>query len=246
MAVTTITAITTTMTGTAELSGFDNASLYRLMAWLSPSYPVGAFSHSHGLEWAVEAGDVTDAATLSDWIEAVLRFGTGRQDAILLAGAWRSASTGDAAGLREVAELAAALAPSKERGVETMAQGRAFAIATSAAWPAAAEFAGEWDPMDVAYPIAVGAAAAQHAVALAPTLVAFLHAFAANLVSAGVRLVPLGQTDGQRVVAGLETVVAEIAAEARTTTLDDLGGCILLADIASMRHETQYTRLFRT
>ncbi len=230
------------LAGPGSVSGADPAALYRLMAWLSPSYPVGAFTHSHGLEWEIEAGTVSDAEGLCAWIGEILCHGAGRQDAILMAATWRAARAGDAARLETVAELAAALAPSRERRTETMSQGRAFTLATEAAWPAGAG----GDPADLAYPVAVGLAAARHAVPLEPALIAYLHAFAANLVSAGVRLVPLGQTDGQRAIARLEPVVAAVAAEALTASLDDLGGCVLLADIASMRHETQYTRLFRT
>nr|WP_132807091.1 urease accessory protein UreF [Tepidamorphus gemmatus] len=230
------------MAGSGASRGADAAALYRLMAWLSPAYPVGAFSHSHGLEWEVEAGNVCDAQGLSRWIGDILRHGGGRQDAILLAATWRAIRGGDAAGLAMIAELAAALSPSRERRTETLSQGRAFALATEAAWPAGV---GE-DPADLAYPVAVGLAAARHGIALEPALVAYLHAFAANLVSAGVRLVPLGQTDGQRAIARLEPVVAAVAAEAMAADLEVIGGCALLADIASMRHETQYTRLFRT
>ncbi len=224
----------------------DDAALYRLMAWLSPSYPVGAFSHSHGLEWAVEADEVSDAAALESWVEDVLRHGGGRQDAILFTQAHRAAAAGLSAELEEIAELAAALNPSKERRIETLSQGRAFLIATRAAWPAEFEPLGEPGSDETAYPVAVAVAAAAHGLPLRPALLAYLHAFAANIVSAGVRLVPLGQTDGQRLIAGLEPVVAEAASAAELATLDDLGGCALLADIASMRHETQYTRLFRT
>lgn len=235
---------TATRRGTAmtERTGAGTAALYRLMVWLSPSYPVGAFTHSHGLEWEVEVGAVTDADGLGRWIGDVLRHGAGRQDAILLAESWRAARADDAARLAAIAELAAALAPSKERRIETLSQGRGFMLATQAAWPADEGP----DADDLAYPVAVGLAAARHGIALDPTLIAYLHAVAANLVSAGVRLIPLGQTDGQRLIATLEPVVAGVAEEAEAAGLDDLGGCTLLADIASMRHETQYTRLFRT
>jgi len=232
------------MSETSASAGPDHAALYRLMAWLSPSYPVGAFSHSHGLEWVVEEGTVRDAGALTDWTEEILRFGAGRQDAILLAETWRAVTAGDGDRLADIAELAAALAPSKERQVESLSQGRAFALATDAAWPAGSETAA--DIPNPAYPVAVGIAAARHGVPLAPALTVYLHAFSANIVSAGIRQIPLGQTDGQKAIARLEPVVAEVAAEAETSGLDDLGGCVLLADIASMQHETQYTRLFRT
>jgi len=231
----------------AGLVGGGESSLYRLMTWLSPAYPVGAFSYSSGIEWAVESGDITDAATLKDWLATMLADGGGFCDAVLFAHAHRAATAEDDAALRDVAELAAALAPSKERHLETTAQGNAFVEATRAAWPCAVldRLKAVWDG-PVAYPVAVAAAAAGHGVALAPALAAFLQALVANWVSAGVRLVPLGQTDGQRVLAALEPVVAAAAQRALVTPLDDMGASAFRADLASLRHETQYTRLFRS
>jgi len=225
----------------------EAGALYRLMAWLSPSYPVGAFSYSGGIEWAVEAGDITDAETLKRWLLVVLADGGGFCDAVFFVHAHRAVKAGDAAALRAVAELAAAFAPSKERHLETTAQGRAFIEATRAAWPCAAldALGAAWDG-PVAYPVAVGVAAAGHGIALGSALNAYLHAVAANFVSAGVRLIPLGQTDGQRLLAALEPVVAATATRAAATRLEDVGGAAFRADIASMRHETQYTRLFRS
>jgi urease accessory protein len=223
------------------------SALYRLMAWLSPAYPVGAFSYSSGIEWAVEAGDITDADTLRHWLQVVIAHGGGFCDAVFFVQAYGAAAASDDPHMRAVAELAAAFAPSKERHLETTAQGRAFVEATRAAWPCAAldRLAAAWDGA-IAYPVAVGVAAAGHGIALEPALGAYLQAVAANLVSAGVRLVPLGQTDGQRVLAALEPVVAATAARARATPLDDVGSATFRADLASLRHETQYTRLFRS
>jgi urease accessory protein len=221
-------------------------TLARLMIWLSPAYPVGSYSYSHGLEWVVEAGNVKDAATLRTWIEDILVYGAGRSDAILLAEAWRALAAGDLAQLEVAAELAAALAPSAERRLETLAQGTAFLAATLAAWPRAELAKLAEGGREIAYPIAVGACAAAHGLPLAETAQAFTQAFAANLVSAGVRLIPLGQSDGLRVQAGLEPLVPDVVATALASTLDDVGGAAIGADIASMRHETQYTRLFRS
>ena len=225
----------------------DAAALYRLMAWLSPAYPVGAFSYSSGIEWAVEAGDITDATTLQRWLTAAIGNGGGFCDAAILVHAYRATAGNDDQTLKDVAELAAALAPSKERFLETTAQGRAFIEATQAAWPciALSRLAATWNG-PLAYPVVVGLAAAGHDIPLAGALTAFLHAVAANLVSAGVRLIPLGQTDGQRVLASLELVIATTASRALNTPLDDVGGATFRADIASMRHERQYTRLFRS
>jgi urease accessory protein len=239
-----ITVITMT---TADLAGLPSAALYRLMAWLSPAYPVGAFSYSSGLEWAVETADVTDPATLRDWIATMLRDGGAFCDAVFFVHAHRAVAGGDETALMGVAELAAAFAPSKERYLETTAQGAAFVEATRKAWPCAAldRLPGQGDA-PVAYPVAVAVASAGHGVALEPSLHAFLHALTSNLISAGLRLVPLGQSDGQRVLAALEPAVAAAAAAALATPLDEVGSAAFRADLSSMHHETQYTRLFRT
>jgi urease accessory protein len=223
------------------------ASLYRLMAWLSPAFPVGAFSYSSGIEWAVEAGDIKDADTLQAWLAVMLADGAGFCDAVLFAHVYRAAAAGDDKALRAVAELAAAFAPSKERHLETTAQGNAFVEAARAAWACdAIELLKKiWDG-PVAYPVAVAVAAAGHGIALAPALAAYLQAIAANFVSAGVRLIPLGQSDGQRVLAALEPIVTATAQRAPSVELDDIGSAAVRADLASARHETQYTRLFRS
>ncbi|UPK07852.1 urease accessory protein UreF [Bradyrhizobium sp. 170] len=225
----------------------EAAALYRLMTWLSPSFPVGAFSYSSGIEWAVEAGDITDAASLRDWLAAMLGDGSGFCDAVFLAQVHRAASAQDDVALREIAELAAALVPSRERQLETSTQGRAFIEIARSAWAC--------DGLDgmvaacgrsMVYPVAVGLVSAGHAVPLEPALHAFLHAVVSNWISAGARLVPLGQTDSQRILAGLEADVAATAKRALEASLDDLGSATFRADLASLRHETQYTRLFRS
>jgi len=230
-----------------EEDAFTTSALYRLMAWLSPSYPVGAFSYSSGLEWAVEAGDIRDADSLRRWLAVVVAEGGGFCDAVFFVQAYRSLADVDDRALRTVAELSAAFAPSKERHLETTAQGMAFIEATRAAWPCAAldRLTRVWDG-PVAYPVAVGAAIFGHGIPIEPALHAFLHALTANLISAGVRLIPLGQSDGQRVLAALEAVIAATAERALAAKLDDVGSAAWRADLASLRHETQYTRLFRS
>jgi urease accessory protein len=225
----------------------SHPALYRLMAWLSPAYPVGAFSYSNGIEWAVESGDITNAETLKRWLTVIIAEGGAFCDAVFFVHAHRAIETSDDTALRAVAELAAAFAPSKERHLETTAQGRAFVEATRAAWPCAAleTLARVWDG-PLAYPVAVGVTTAGHGIAAGPALDAYLHAVTANLISAGVRLVPLGQTDGQRLLAALEPVVAAAASRAGATPLEQVGGAAFRADLASMLHETQYTRLFRS
>jgi urease accessory protein len=223
-----------------------SATLARLMIWLSPAFPVGGYSYSHGLEWVVETGGVKNAQSLGMWIEDVLVHGAGRSDVILLAEAWRAQAAGETARLDAVAELAAALVPSAERRLETLAQGTAFLAATMAAWPKPELERLSEQGRETAYPVAVGACAATHGLPLAETAQAFAQAFAANLVSAGVRLIPLGQSDGLRVLASLEPLIPGLVTTALAASLNDVGGAAVSADIASMRHETQYTRLFRS
>src|ERR1700694_3962619 len=233
--------------GQDGMTASEAAALYRLMTWLSPAFPVGAFSYSSGIEWAVEAGDIGNAVSLRDWLASMLADGPGFCDGVFLAHAHRAASSRDEAALRDIAELASAFVPSRERQLETSAQGRAFIEIARAAW--------NCDGLDqmishcdgaMVYPIAVGLVSAAHAIALAPTLHAFLHALSSNWISAGARLIPLGQTDSQRVLALLEPVVAATAKRALDASLDELGRATFRADLAGMRHETQYTRLFRS
>jgi urease accessory protein len=225
----------------------DPSALYRLMAWFSPSYPIGAFSYSSGLEWAVGSGDIIDADSLLGWLKVMMTDGAGFYDGVFFVHAWRACDRSDDASLCAILELAAALTPSRERFLETTAQGRAFLEATRAAWPCATlnrlTATGDYA---LAYPVVAGAAATGHHIPLERALPTYLQALAANWVSAGVRLIPLGQTDGQRVIASLEPIVAVTAERALLAALDDAGSAAFCADLASMRHETQYTRLFRS
>ena len=224
-----------------------DATLYRLMTWLSPAYPVGAFSYSHGLEYAVEAGLVRTAADLADWVGVAVEQGAGTIDAALLAAAWHAADKDDWRTLHALVELAAAWRGTSETALESAAQGAAFLSITRTAWPHTGldRLAAGTDGK-VALPVAVGAAASFHRMPLLPVLTGYLQAFSANLVSAGVRLVPLGQTDGQRATAMLEPLVARAVAKALSAEIDDLGTSAPLLDWCSMKHETQYTRLFRS
>jgi urease accessory protein len=215
-------------------------TILRLLAWLSPAFPTGAFAYSHGLEWAIERGDVRGETTLQDWLTDVLADGAGRSDAILLRHASRAT---DSATLAHLCELGAAIAACRERRMETLAQGEAFARA-AAAWGSGRLAA--LSAHDLPYPVVIGALAADHMIDEDTTAAAYLQAMAANLISAAVRLVPLGQTAGLRVLAALEPTVVTVAAGTRDATLDELGGSCFRSDIAAMRHETQHTRLFRT
>jgi urease accessory protein len=257
-----MTTITTTVTGItpmlmttnsagpparAAMTDAEAAALYRLMTWLSPAFPVGGFAYSSGIEWAVEAGDIHDANSLRDWLAAVLTDGSGFCDGVFLAQAHRAVGADNDRALREIAELAAAFVPSRERQLETTTQGRAFIEIARAAWDCdgLAQTIAHCDGA-IVYPVAVGIVSAAHAIPLEPALHAFLHALVSNWISAGSRLIPLGQTDSQRVLAALEQTVSETAKRAIAAKLDDLGSATFRADLASLRHETQYTRLFRS
>jgi len=224
----------------------DDTALYRLLTWLSPAYPLGAYAYSHGLEHAVECGLVRDGDTLRRFAVAILRAGAGHADAGIFAAAHRAAATADAAALEDVAELAAAWRATRETALEASAQGHAFLSVTRRAWPHPMLDAVAALPAPPSLPVVLAVAAAAHGVSLPEALLAYLHAVAANLVSAGVRLVPLGQSEGQQVLAALEADVAAARDAALIAPLDETGAAAGIIELCSMRHETQYTRLFRS
>src|SRR5262249_6855853 len=195
--------------------------LYRLLAWLSPAYPIGAFSYSHGIETAVEEGFINDRVTLVAWLETVLRDGTGRVDGALFAAAWRAATAKDWPAFDAIAERAAAWRGTSEMALESRQQGGSFLTITRTAWPHP-DLANV--RTELALPVAVALAAAVHGIALESALAGYLHAFTANLISAAVRTVPLGQSDGQLALAALERAVRS-AAEAALAVgdLDEVG-----------------------
>lgn len=213
--------------------------LLRLMAWLSPAFPVGSFSYSHGLERAVHDGLLSDRAELEGWLRALLDNGSGWNDAVLLAEAHRAAAAGQS--VSEVVELAEALAGSAERHREATLQGAAF-LTAARAWTPDVAGLGDAPP----YCVAVGAVSGALGVALGDTLAAYLQAFSSNLIQAAIRLGVTGQTGAVETVAALEPLLIGIAARAQRSTLDDLGSSALISEIVAMRHETQYSRLFRT
>jgi urease accessory protein len=222
-----------------------DAALLPLMLWLSPAFPVGSFAYSQGLEWVVESGDIRDARALGGWLVDLLTFGAPRADALLFAECFRVAMEEDWEALAEANAFAIALANSAERRLETTSQGAAFVLAARVAW--------DCEPLRrlslearVAYPAAVASAAAGHWLPLEASLQAFILAQIAAAVSAVVRLGPIGQTDGQKIQATLIPRIRALAREASGSSLADLGSCAFRSDIAAMRHETQYSRLFRS
>ncbi|UYO00831.1 MAG: urease accessory protein UreF [Devosia sp.] len=217
-----------------------SADLQKLLTWLSPAFPVGAFAWSAGLETAIVNRSVADRASAEDWIAGTLAHGTLKTDAILLAHAHRAFE--DPAALQELSDLCLALTPSRERQVETIQTGNAFLLA-AAAWPLDRQLS---LPRPCPYPIAVGALSGAHAIGLGDTLLAFLTAVVHAQVSVAVRLVPIGQTDGLAIMAALEPAVAHMADLCQHATLDEIGSVAYGADIAQMQHETLRTRIFRS
>lgn len=222
-----------------------STNLYKLLSWMSPAYPVGAYTFSHGLESAIEQGLLRDEATVQQWIADILEVGNGHADLVFAGAAWDAGA--DVAALRRINEFALAFQPSAELRLESTEQGAAFATVTAAAWPSPAiarlEMLGAGY---LAYPVAIGASASAHDIGKLQTLTSFAHAFAGNLVSAAVRLVPLGQTAGQRMTAWLSPCCVAAAECAAQTHYEDVATATIMAEIVSMNHETQYSRLFRS
>lgn len=250
MTTSTATIITTerTAAGITTITSMADAAELQRLAWFSPAFPVGGFAYSHGIEKAVETGDVTDAASLASWISAILRHGAGWNDAVLIGEAWlRTAETDRTIrerSLVELAELGAALSLSRERRLETVQQGTAFFRLIQSAWPH--PDLPDFTDADLPYPVAVGIAGRLHSQPLSPLVAAYLQAFAGNLIAAGIRLSVIGQQGAQAKLAGLLPLVADLADRAAAARLDDLGGMAFRADLMSLRHETQQVRLFRS
>jgi urease accessory protein len=229
---------------------FPPLALLRLQSWLSPAFPTGSYSYSHALEWAVEAGHIHDRKSLVDWLDADLCYGAGRNEAIFFVEAYRCATDDDRAKLFEIAELAAAFRGTSEFALESSQQAAACLTTLRRAWP---DRVLDWlsdmlseRHVQPALAVVLGVRSARQGIPAGLALPAFLQSAIANLVSAGVRLIPLGQTEGQRAIAELEEAVLAASAQAKKATMDDLGSAAFMVDLASMAHETQYTRLFRS
>lgn len=235
---------------TTHMNTLTDKALLKLMAWLSPSFPVGAYAYSHGCEFAVESGQICDYASAQSWTAFILEFGSARIDADLFIAAHTAAEQNDIEQFCLIAAQADALKGTSELGLESRAQGQAFLDGISKAWPNEnlELFSKSLKESDIqpSYAVAVAIAAAFSHIPLQPALGAYLHAFGANIVSAIVRLVPLGQTDGQKIIASLEPVIERSLAASLSRSSGDLGSAAFGVDLMSMKHETQYSRLFRS
>jgi urease accessory protein len=229
---------------------FSPLSLLRQQTWLSPAFPTGSYSYSHALEWAVEAGDIHDRKSLVDWLQADLCHGSGRNEAIFFIEAWRCATEDNCEKLLKVAELAAAFRGTSEFALETSQQAASCLATLRRVWPdplleTFSELLSELGIAPV-FSVVLGVLAARQDIPVTLALPAFLQSCLANLVTAGVRLIPLGQTDGQLAIAQLEEAVLAASEQAKQAKIQDLGSAAFMVDLASALHETQYTRLFRS
>jgi urease accessory protein len=229
---------------------FPAPALLRLQTWLSPTFPTGAYSYSHGLEWAVEAGYINDCKSLVDWLEADLCYGSGRNEAIFFSETWHCTMQNDRARLFETAELAAAFRGTSEFVLESSQQAAACLTTLRHVWP---DSLLDWlleilceRHVHPVLAVVLGVRSARQGIPTSVALPAFLQSVIANFVTAGVRLIPLGQTDGQLAIAELEQAILAASMQAKEATIDDLGSAAFMVDLASMEHETQYTRLFRS
>jgi urease accessory protein len=229
---------------------FPALALLRLQSWVSPAFPTGAYSYSHGLEWAVEAGYINDRKSLVDWLDANLCYGSGRNEAIFFYQAWCCAMKHDRARLFETAELAAAFRGTSEFALESSQQAAACLTTLRQVWPdSLLDWLLEilWEhQIQFVLAVVFGVRSARQGIPASLALPAFLQSYIANFVTAGVRLIPLGQTDGQLAIAELEQAVLTASMRAKNATIDELGSAAFMVDLASMEHETQYTRLFRS
>lgn len=216
-----------------------------LLLWLSPTFPVGSFAYSHGLENEVAESRVTDTKTLTEWLHVLTACGSLNNDLILLSLAYRAES---AAALSKISELACALQPSSERSSEALTQGQNFRKAYLEGWAngGTTRFNELGQEAPISLVVAVAIAASDRKLPLLPALEAYALGFHSNLVSAAIRLNVIGQYDGQRVLASLLPEMRAVARSAEYAGEDDLGSATLAVDIASMKHETQKVRLFRS
>lgn len=233
----------------ANINKMDNQSitldhLNQLMTWFSPSFPVGSFAYSHGLEAAVYKEKVTTAGQLKDWVEIVMLYGSGRSDGVIFKESYIAARDHDESRLKEVAELGTALLPTEELALEICAQGEAFLRSCTEVWPQVNQFTDQLE--NSTYSVVAAVACASYHIPLTPSLTSWYHAMASSLVSAGVRLIPLGQTAGLQVLKQLGEVIHQACHQALTIDQKDMGSAAPLIEIDSIHHETQYTRLFRS
>ncbi len=212
-----------------------DAKFLTLTQWLSPSFPVGAFAYSHGLEQAIRSHWIENGEDLREWLDTLIRHGSGRSDAIWIRLAWACKDMSD---VQELNAQCRAFAPALERQREAERQGAAFSNVASHVW-------GLKLPM-LQLPINLGFAARQEGLDIEAVIALYLQSFLSNLTAAAQRLMPMGQTEGQSILAQLNAACIEVAADSRDMGIEDISSTAFLSDIAAMQHETLQPRIFQS
>jgi len=202
------------------------------MQWLSPAFPIGGFAYSHGLEWAINKGYVSNREELQKWISDLLEYGSLKNDAILIKLVLQGSDP------KEINELAMALCPASERLSETQLQGGAFCKIMREVWSLEID--------DLTLPIALALAAKNENIDQNLVVPAYLHSFCSNLISVAMRLIPIGQTDGQKTLHELSPLISDSVRAVAKSDKDDLGSACFLSDVSAMQHEYLQPRVFKT
>ena len=203
-----------------------------VMQWMSPAFPIGAFAYSHGLEWAIDKGHVKNGEKLQKWITDLLEYGSLRTDAISISLILRGHD------FKKMNELSMALCPARERLLETKLQGSAFAKIIEDVW--------QQDIGELSLPVAVALAAKNESIEQDLILPAYLQAFCSNLISVAIRLIPIGQTEGQRIMFELSSTISDLVQSASESEIDDLNSACFFSDVSAMEHEHLQPRIFKT
>lgn len=223
-------------------------SLIRLLQLSSPALPVGAYTYSQGLEWAVESGTIVDESSTCAWISDLLMYGMGRYEAPLIARLIQVWTDGDLQTLSRLNKEFIATRESSELRAETVQMGYSMTrLARELMDPALATLVTRLAEMpEVSFPAAWSGFAASWDIEPQDALTAYLWSWCENQVMAALKAVPLGQASGQRVLLKLTESIPAIAAKALVTPECDWSNLTPAFAISSARHETQYSRLFRS
>lgn len=222
-----------------------DSHLLSILQLASPALPVGAYSYSEGLEMLIENGTITNSQNLKQWLEAELRYGAMRLDAAVMVRVWQAAKVGDVETLRRWNLWLSAARETEELRASAWQMGRSLMQLLGKLQPEILPLA---DAVGIPcnYAIAFGIASAHWNINIQAALLAYLHSWATNLITAGIKLIPLGQTAGQELLLELQGLFSAATVEILALADDDLGCCSWGLSLASMQHETQYTRLFRS
>jgi urease accessory protein len=216
-----------------------------LLQLASPALPVGAYSYSEGLETLVENNIINNQECLLHWLQAELRYGAIRLEAAVMLRAYNCVKMGDLEALSRWNMWLSAVRETEELRNSSLQMGRSLIQLFGKLQP-------EIKPLADAvgnscnYAIAFGIAAAYWDINIQAAVLGYLHSWVNNLITAGVKLIPLGQTAGQQLLLNLQPLISDATASILSLEDDNLSCCSWGLSLASMAHETQYTRLFRS